>query len=185
MSAVAVPSCSAARASVRRAVVGRRLGLEPEPLVLERVRELVGEHHLLEHAVAGAGALHDAQAAVVRVVVAGHALAEQRAAQLAQAGVLVDQAEQLVDLLVGAQALGRILAVEVLEPLAPRLLALHFDGLRQPLEAQVPQRLHAGGDRAQRCRLRQRLGAAVLGREPQPQQGHGEHRHHHQGRPHP
>ena len=93
MSAVALPSTSAERASARSSVADA--GLEPEALVLERVRELVGEDHLLEHARARAGALDDPQPAVARVVVAGHALAEQVAAQLAQVDAGLDQPEQL------------------------------------------------------------------------------------------
>jgi hypothetical protein len=183
MSAVAVPSCSAVRASVRSSVDGSVSS--PKRWSSSAVRELVREHHLLEHAVAGAGALDHAQAPVARVVVAGDPLAEQRAAEVAQVGVLVDQAEQLVDLLVRGEPLGRVLAVELLEALAPRLLARHRERPRQLFEAQPAQRLHSLGDHAQRRGGGRRLGAAVVGREPQPQQGHGQDRHHHEGRPHP
>ena len=172
------------RRAGERAIVGGRAGLEPEALVLQRVRELVGEDHLLEHARARAGALHHAQPAVARVVVARHALAEQVAAQLAQVGAGLDQPEQLVDGLVVAAALGRVVAVDALQPLAAGLLGGHLQRLRQLVEAQAAQRLHAPGDDVdRRGGLRRRL--LVLGEEPEAEERDDQHRDHRQGRPHP
>ena len=170
---------------MRSSVAG--VGLEPEALILQRVGELVGEDHLLEHARARAGALHDAQPSVARVVVAGHALAEQVAGQLAQVGAGLDQPEQLVDRLVVAQALGRIVAVEALQPFAARLLGGHLDRLRQLVEAQPAQRLDPLGDDVDRRGggRRGRLAVVVLGEESDGQERDEQHRDDGEGRTHP
>ena len=106
ITALAEPSTSAEVGE--RRVVGARglLEVELEPLVLERVRELVGERDLVEHAVRRLGALDHPQPPGARVVVAGDALAEDRGGHAAQVDVGLEQAEQLQHLLVGLAPAG-------------------------------------------------------------------------------
>jgi hypothetical protein len=150
------------------------------------VRELVRQRHLPQHARACAGALDHAQAAVGRVVVAEHALLEQRAGEGAQVLVRRDQAEQLVDGLVGPAPGERVLLVEVGQPFLPRRGGAHRHRLRELLEAQVAQRLDPVSDHGHRC------GGLLRGRFVLPacQQGDAEKRdeqHGHDGErsPHP
>ena len=135
MTSVAEPSTSARLASA--GVVGARaLEVEPEALVLERVRELVGERDLVQHPVLGLGALDDPQALRARVVVAGHALAEDGGRHLAQVDAGLEQPEQLEHLLVGVAPARGVGAVEVLEPVALRLRRADLGRLRERAEAQ-------------------------------------------------
>ncbi len=115
--------------------------LEAEALVLQGVRQLVGEHDLAKRV--GGRAVHDRQALGARVVVAGDALAEHRGRDRAQVDVGLDQPEALEHRLVGPAAGGGVGAVEVVEPLAPRLSRTHPHRHRTGAEAQRPQGFHA------------------------------------------
>jgi hypothetical protein len=122
-------------------------------LVLERVRELVRERDLDERRRAGR-VLDDREPLRARVVEAGDLVAEQRPRDRAQARAGLEQAEQLEQLLVGPLPRGRVLAVELREPLRAGLRRGDLPDRRLAQEAQPPDQRDPALDAidAQLCR---------------------------------
>ena len=139
---------------------GQDLEVELEVLVLQHVRQLVREHHLVQHPVGGLRALDDPQPVLARVVVAGDRLTQRRRVGLPEVGPRRHQSEQHQHVGVGATARGRVVGVERLQPLAARLLRRHLDRHGRALELEAALALdplhdprHAVGPQRGRRRL--------------------------------
>ena len=142
--------------------------VEVVALVLERVDELVRERDLVRHRIGRGAAVDDTQGSRTRVVVARHLTLVDGGCGLAQVVLRAQEAEELVELLVGAAAALGVALVEVGEPLTPGLRG--GDPLRpgQLAEAQGADPLDAPGDHSDGRRALRRRRRRARRRSPAP-----------------